>query len=76
METKKRKLINIRLIDFILEEGDDVDVDNCNAVTHTSSKRFFEATLVQIVELLFIFLVLSPSDIGLLNTIPVTSVYT
>ena len=31
-------------------------------MSHTSSKRFFEATLVQIVELLFIFLVLSPSD--------------
>ena len=36
-------------------------------MSHTSSKRFFEATLVQIVELLFIFLVLSPSDIGLLH---------
>ena len=41
-------------------------------MSHTSSKIFFEATvtLVQIVELLFIFLVLSPSDIGLLHTIP------
>ena len=45
-------------------------------MSHTSSKRFFEATLVQIVELLFIFLVLSPNDIGLLHTIPFTSVYT
>ena len=39
-------------------------------MSHTSSKIFVEATLVQIVELLFIFLVLSPSDIGLLHTIP------
>ena len=36
-------------------------------MSYTSSKRFFEATLVQIVELLSIFLVLSPSDIGLLH---------
>ena len=45
-------------------------------MSHTLSERFFEATLVQIVERLFIFLVLSPSDIGLLHTIPFTSVYT
>ena len=40
------------------------------------SKRFVEAIIVQIVELLFVFLVLSPNDIGLLHTIPFTSVYT
>ena len=49
------------IMDFILDDDEDVDGD-------TSSKIFFEAILVQIVELLFIFLVLSPSDIGLLHT--------
>ena len=65
METRKRKLIiNIRHMDFILDDDDDVDGDNCNAVAHIKQDDF-EAILVQIVELLFIFLVLSPSDIGL-----------
>ena len=44
-------------------------------MSHTSSKRFFEATLVQIVELLFIFLALSPSIIGLLHTIIVITCF-
>ena len=33
METRKRKLIiHIRPIDFILDDDDDVDGDNCNDV--------------------------------------------
>ena len=76
METRKHKLtINIRHMDFILDDDDDVDGDNCNDVAHIEHDDF-EAILVQIVELLFIFLVLSPSDIGLLHTIPFTPVYT
>ena len=62
-------------MDFILDDDDDVDGDNCNAVAHIKQDDF-EAILVQIVELLFILLVLSPSDIGILHTIPFTSVYT
>ena len=34
METRKRKLINSRPIDFILDDDDEVDGDNCNAVAH------------------------------------------
>ncbi len=35
METRKRNLINIRPIDFILvDDDDDVGGDNCNAVAH------------------------------------------
>ena len=75
METRKRKLIDIRPIDFILDDDDDVGGDNCNDVAHIE-QEIFEATLVQMVELLFIFLALSPSVIGLLHTIPFTSVYT
>ena len=76
METRKRKLIiNIRHMEFMLDDDDDVDGDSCNAVAHIKQDDF-EAIIVQIVEHLFIFLVLSPSDIGLLHTIPFTSVYT
>ena len=32
METRKRKLINT--IDFILDDDDDVDGDNCNDIAH------------------------------------------
>ena len=35
METRKRKLIiNIRHMHFILDDDDDVDGDNCNDVAH------------------------------------------
>ena len=75
METRKRTLINIGPIDFILDDDDDVDGHNCHDVAHIE-QEIFEANLVQIVEVLFIFLVLSPSDIRFLPAIPFTSVYT
>ena len=41
METRKRKLIiNIRHMDFILDDDDDVDGDNCNAVAHIKQDIF------------------------------------
>ena len=40
METRKRKLINIRPIDFILDDDDDVDGDNCNDVLHIEQEIF------------------------------------
>ena len=55
MDTRKRKLINIRPIDFILDDADDVGGDNCNAVAHIE-QDIFEATLVQIVELWLVYI--------------------
>ena len=41
METRKRKLIiNIRHMDFILDDDDDADGDNCNAVAHIKQDIF------------------------------------
>ena len=40
METRKRKLINIRPIDFILDDDDDVGGDNCNDVAHIEQEIF------------------------------------
>ena len=40
METRKRKLITIRPIGFILDEDDDVDGDNCNAIAHIEQDIF------------------------------------
>ena len=40
METRKRKLINIRPITFILDDDDGVDGDNCNAVAHIEQEIF------------------------------------
>ena len=40
METRKRKLINSWPIDFILDDDDDVDGDNCNAVAHIEKEIF------------------------------------
>ena len=40
METRKRKLINVRPIDFILDEDDDVGGDNCNDVAHIEQEIF------------------------------------
>ena len=41
METRKRKLIiNIRHMDFILDDDEDVDGDDCNAVAHTKQEIF------------------------------------
>ena len=40
METRKRKLINTTPIDFILDEDDDVDDDNCNAVAQIEQEVF------------------------------------
>ena len=40
METMKRKLTNIRPIDFILDDDDDVDGDNCNDVAHIEQDIF------------------------------------
>ena len=41
METRKRKLINIRHMDFILDDDDDVGGDNCNDVAHIDRARDF-----------------------------------
>ena len=38
METRKSKLINT--IDFILDDDDDVDGDNCNDVAHIEQEIF------------------------------------
>ena len=40
METRKRKLIDIRPIDFILDDDDDVAGDNCNDVAHIEQEIF------------------------------------
>ena len=40
METRKRKLINIRPIDFIFDDDDDVGGDNCNDVAHIEQEIF------------------------------------
>ena len=40
MEARKRKLINIRPIDFILDDDDDVGGDNCNDVAHIEQDIF------------------------------------
>ena len=40
METRKRKRINIRPIYCILDDDDDVDGDNCNAVAHIEQEIF------------------------------------
>ena len=41
METRKRKLIiNIRPMDFILDFDDDVDSDKCNTVAHIEEDIF------------------------------------
>ena len=41
METRKRKLIDIRHIDFILDDDDDVGGDNCNDVAHIEQEIFW-----------------------------------
>ena len=41
METRKRKLIDIRPIDFILDDDDDVGGDNCNDVAHIEQEIFW-----------------------------------
>ena len=40
MENRKRKLIDIRPIDFILDDDDDVGGDNCNDVAHIEQEIF------------------------------------
>ena len=40
METRKRKLINITPIDFMLDDDDDVGGDNCNDVAHIEQEIF------------------------------------
>ena len=40
METGKRKLINIRPIDFIWDDDDDNGGDNCNDVAHIEQEIF------------------------------------
>ena len=38
--SRKRKLIDIRPIDFILDDDDDVGGDNCNDVAHIEQEIF------------------------------------
>ena len=40
METRKRTLINIGPIDFILDDDDDVDGHNCHDVAHIEQEIF------------------------------------